>query len=455
MPVPCSVRSLLRDFGIQPEMTPYAREDPTFFDTPMDMGSFFSQVPFDAYAKDYFARGRAFMAAREQLMAQSDVKRARDENEAAICKITENRSESSIDDLKALRARRKELAALYDEELVKVGGRICGEYFGAPFFEQMRVLLYKDRVLLSTLSNLRAVEPALARLRLPSLEGKPVFTHHFKQLTQALEAGRQIAVTGGPCLFGRDEVTIRVCLRSGAVYSMDYSMGKDKDLPEDVETLLTHQASDVADISFINMKPALTAEEFNSLYILFLTADALGAPLAFPIPDMSYMKYMREVTSALAPSVRDAACRRYEQVLFDICDLYLNRIQGLKREFPKVETRVMHMRDEALCKLFEHERDKYFTRRHFYKSLTGNPLRVSSIYDYVAMPALPFYVFGIRDVLHINSTDEIDPHIKCVKEHKQAVNFSALFYPERISADGLNTIFYATREDKEYGREER
>ena len=66
------------------------------------------------------------------------------------------------------------------------------------------------------------------------------------------------------------------------------------------------------------------------------------------------------------------------------------------------------------------------------------------------MPALPFYLLGIRDILEIDSVDETDSFRKCGKAHKGTINLSCILYPEKLSSDGKNTVYHANQEFKEY-----
>ena len=72
------------------------------------------------------------------------------------------------------------------------------------------------------------------------------------------------------------------------------------------------------------------------------------------------------------------------------------------------------------------------------------------IQDYITMPALPYYLWGITDIIQIDSLDETDSYRKCAKLHKGVLKLYGMLYPERLSGDGENTIFYAPMEYKEY-----
>ena len=66
------------------------------------------------------------------------------------------------------------------------------------------------------------------------------------------------------------------------------------------------------------------------------------------------------------------------------------------------------------------------------------------------MPALPFYLLGIKDILEIDSVDETDSYRKCARAHKGIFNLSCILYPEKLSADGRNTVYHAEQEYKDY-----
>ena len=68
------------------------------------------------------------------------------------------------------------------------------------------------------------------------------------------------------------------------------------------------------------------------------------------------------------------------------------------------------------------------------------------------MPALPYYVFGSKYILEVNSMDETDSYRKCRKAHKNEVVMGCILFPELLSGDGENTIYCTTLEYKEYGK---
>ena len=64
-------------------------------------------------------------------------------------------------------------------------------------------------------------------------------------------------------------------------------------------------------------------------------------------------------------------------------------------------------------------------------------------------PLVP-YLLGIRDILEIDSVDETDSFRKCGNAHKGTINLSCILYPEKLSADGKNTVYHAKQEFKDY-----
>ena len=66
------------------------------------------------------------------------------------------------------------------------------------------------------------------------------------------------------------------------------------------------------------------------------------------------------------------------------------------------------------------------------------------------MPALPYYIYGIKNIVQVDSIDETDSYRKCRLAHKNVMELSGILYPERISRDGENAIFFTTPAYKEY-----
>jgi hypothetical protein len=113
----------------------------------------------------------------------------------------------------------------------------------------------------------------------------------------------------------------------------------------------------------------------------------------------------------------------------------------------------LHERDEKNLNIFYEQRDKYF--EHYRHS--RNTARFSSkigkdepVYDYISVLAAPFYFWNTKNIIQADPTEETDSMEKCAKIHKKEFSLTGIMYPEIISKNGVDTIFYAKKEHKIY-----
>lgn len=164
---------------------------------------------------------------------------------------------------------------------------------------------------------------------------------------------------------------------------------------------------------------------------------------------MSYIKFFSNIVEPISKKVAEDAIERFKVEAFKISDMYLEVISLMQLEYPEVEVAVVHGRDEALCQTYYKQREPFLTPTVI-RRLTAVRGKTDAVLDYITMPALPYYLWGIRDIIQMDSLDETDSYRKCCRIHKGHLNLYAMMYPERLSGDGENTIFYAPLKYKEY-----
>lgn len=71
-------------------------------------------------------------------------------------------------------------------------------------------LRFKNTVNISDFEGIKKKVPALSQAEFPDKEQTPYFTANLGKLQEALNAGRKVAVEGGPCLFGAHEVDVEI-----------------------------------------------------------------------------------------------------------------------------------------------------------------------------------------------------------------------------------------------------
>lgn len=343
----------------------------------------------------------------------------------------------------------------------------CPDLFGFPivsgnFYDTgqngygKKKLLFKNSVNISDFAGILKKIPELDKMDFPGRDTMPFFTKNLGKIQEVLEEGRPIAVEGGPCLFGVSDVEVEICMKDRICRTFDYCTGKrhgvalNSENGDDMETFFEKYPDQIERVVFHDHKKGITSQEYESILYVFQAAAALHGTAVIPLPDMSYSKYLSAVIRNLDYDQRQQIIKDFHRVSWRICDLYINLIHQMEKTYPDVKCIIVHERDQKLCSKFYTERQPYIERNKILRMITSMPKRKESVKDYVSMPALPYYLLGIKDILEIDSVDETDSFRKCAKAHKGVINLSCILYPERLSRDGKNTIYQAGQEYKEY-----
>jgi len=456
--MPTTLRQILEAKAVRLQDTIYSRAVDPVIDFPMNIGDFFELTRDGAGVSDFGLLNNLYRLAES--------KKKNDEYRA-ICaelgrinarlkemKSSENNSEELITEKLSLRRSKKRLNAektaleeLYFaqsvEEMKKEGD------FGPAF------LTYKNTFYCSNFAEIASILPQVKAVDTPKLREMPLFVRGIRDLSQALKNAAPLGIIGGPCLFGAYEVTIDVHQEDGQVVQFDFSTGRKYDennvlTDYDIESYLSNRRKDIIRLGLNNNKRGVTYQEYLSMQYLFEFAVVLGAKVVIPIPDISYLKFFKGVTEPVADDIKEPAFKDFEIISYDIADLYLKVIDDLRLRYPEVECQVLHGRDTYLCELFYDKRERYIHKLLRMGQVTGEKGKTEAIIDYITMLALPYYVYGIRNVLQIDSVDEADSMRKCMKMHSPEVTFHSILFPEYISGDGVHTVYYAPLEFKDY-----
>lgn len=318
-----------------------------------------------------------------------------------------------------------------------------------------QILMYKNCLEICDFALLRGLLPQLAPVSYTKRDKMPYFTAGLAAMAEKIRCGGQVAVEGGPCLFGTDEVRVEVVRKDGRKDYFDYNTGKayleSGEETADFREFATAHAREIKALRFENRKRGLTPQEWAFIKYPFEIAQALGAPLVIPIPDVSYAKYLDALLKDADEPVRREALEAFRAVSHSICDMHLAVIRRMQQLHNTVRCEVVHERDTQLCRKYYEARAPYMERNKVIRNLTGIPEKLESIKDYVSMPALPLYLYGISNVIEVDSMDEADSFRKCRKAHKGSLNLACVLFPELLSSDRIHTIFDAPLDRKEYG----
>ena len=88
------------------------------------------------------------------------------------------------------------------------------------------ILRYKDCVEVLDFRMLTEILPQLGSVDYSIRDNLPYFTAGLAGIAEKLRAGEKVAVEGGPCLFGTDEVTVEIIRKDGRKDFFDYNTGK-------------------------------------------------------------------------------------------------------------------------------------------------------------------------------------------------------------------------------------
>ncbi|MBR1737775.1 MAG: hypothetical protein IJ736_12290 [Firmicutes bacterium] len=109
--------------------------------------------------------------------------------------------------------------------------------FSGDFYQYVdNSLLFKNIANVNDFEQTVNLFPAFENIQYYDRMNMPYFTNDLEMLKEAVENGEKIAVEGGPCLFGINEVLVNVRLKNGQVRLFDYANGK-ADMNESNELL--------------------------------------------------------------------------------------------------------------------------------------------------------------------------------------------------------------------------
>lgn len=452
-----TIRQILEKNHVNEADSVYARDSEAVKDFAISAGDFF-EMAADPEALTVYGCGAA--AKRQTLEEQTALRLEQIRRRLkALKNDEEDLTHAHADEIRQLRMEKKRLmdggaAVPLDSGASRGGMPIDGGTFGSDLANSAprAMIVFKNCLYAMSFRALQRFIPPLSQVCFRASDQMPLFTKNMAALKMAVDTGRPLGISGGPCLFGVNEVLVNVMLWDGSLLTYDFSSGRHFMATGDARDLtldMIEFGDRVKGISFINQKQSVTTQEYDSIHCLFEIARALGAKLAIPLPDMSYIKFWTNILEPLPGKIAEDAIAAFKAVAFKISDMYLEVIRLMQLEYPQVEAMVVHERSTELCRIFYEEREKYLTPA-LIRRLTAVRGKTEAVLDYITMPALPYYLWGIRDVIQMDSLDETDSYRKCCKIHKGILNLYAMMYPERLSGDRAHTIFYAPLAYKEY-----
>ena len=321
---------------------------------------------------------------------------------------------------------------------------------------EKKSIIYKTFVEINDHKMVEKKLPQFKDTKWPFRDQMPYFVSGLEDFCAAIERGDPTAITGGPCFFGEYEVDMVFTMKDGTekVYDFTTRRRTATDRVSQEAEFTKKNAAEVVDVFFRNHKTLLDTEEYDSILYLFELAKATGSALTIPTVDFAYEKYLDAMIESLPEQIRLNAKARFREVADSIIEMYDRLFEFFKAKYPEVKCAMMSSKNKDLLELYYSKRQPFVEKTATRRIISGIQEKIESVKDYITLPALPYYFWGIKHVLEVDYLGETDSFWKCRKMHKGEMKLSALLYPIRISADGWRTLFSTERKYKEYIKEE-
>ena len=453
-----TIYELLEQKDIPKEDTIYFLAKDEINDFPMTAGNFFQIQSADkwrgeSWIEDFFQKKleekEEDLIFRKLLMMAEEIK-----TRIRGIKAEDPKGYGHMAQLRSLRHVKHSIENALEELRLIYQSEVEQEMKKAYGIRDRKLLVYKNTVCLGCFDDLECRIPSLRKTRLQWIRSMPLLLKNVDAIQNAVVTNVPIGLVGGPCLFGLYEVEIVVQHKDGMCFSYDFSSGHHYDRAGqktfDFGDHVRQYAGKITSIRFVNWKRGVTSQEHDSLEVLFDVGSVLGAKVAIVIPDFSYLKYLSTVIAPLDNDIKRRAVDEFRIIAHRISDLYLSRIEELRRQYPNVEVRLLHDRDPQTCEIFHTGREAFFRNSGLIRRLTAKREKTDAVFDYISMLAVPYYIWGTPQVIQIDNLDETDSFRKCKKVHKDAFSLSAILFSEKLSGNGEQTIFNAPLEFKDY-----
>ncbi|MCH5281449.1 MAG: hypothetical protein J1E61_08255 [Lachnospiraceae bacterium] len=453
-----TIHELLEKNAVLKEETIYFLEKDEINHFPMTAGDFFQIESKDKWKKESWVENlfQKKLQIKEQDPAYQELLHGVKKIKELIGRIknADPKGYGHMAQLRSLRFAKKSMEHAMEELRLTYQWEINQEMEQAYGIWDRKLFVYKNTVCLGSFEDLVRQVPAFHKVEHNWIRKTPLLLRNIRAIQEAVANKIPMGLVGGPCLFGLYEVEILVQHKDGSRFSYDFSSGHYYD-KADQKTFgfadhIRQYPDNIESIHFITRKKGITSQEEDSLAILFDVGAALGAKVAVIIPDISYLKYLSSVIAPLDPAMKEQTIREFRTEAHKIADMYLNRVEELKKQYEDVEVFVLHDRNEEACRIFHQSREAYFQNSGLIRRMTAKREKADAVFDYISMLAFPYYLWKTPQVIQVDNLDETDSYRKCSKVHKEAFSLSAILYSDKLSKNGEQTIFNAPLQYKGY-----
>ncbi len=323
--------------------------------------------------------------------------------------------------------------------------------------EQVMSVCYKDSMYAADFYEFQTCHKAWTGEDYDLLASRPWFVSSLERVRELLKSGREVGIEGGSCLFGTDEIHFILTLKNGEVHKFDFNTlqeirpGREfyHGMTQELFDFMQMRGDQVAAALVECPKRAITIDEYEAVNFLFLLSRGLRAKLVVTIPDMSYDKTFSAAFSGMDKEIYEPFHKSFLSECRRMTKLSINLIRNLADREGVTDYEIFYSGNERLCRIFEEKRS-VFLDRYAKKFLTRRDGMADALTDYICMPAMPFYLYGIKDVIEVNRLEECPSIEKCRRMHRSALNLCDILYTQKPGRNGKTAGFYADMEHKEY-----
>ncbi len=289
------------------------------------------------------------------------------------------------------------------------------------------------------------------------LAERPWFVSSLERVRELLSSGRKVGIEGGSCLFGTDEMHFILTLENGDVHRFDFNTLQEIEpgrefyhgMTQELFQFMQKSADQVVGAAVECPKRAITIDEYEAIHFLFLLSRGLDAKLIITIPDMSYDKTFAAAFSGMNPELYEPFHEKFLAECRRMTKLSINLIHNLAAREGVADYEIFYSGNERLLRIFEKKRGVYL-ERYEKKFLTKRDGMMGALTDYICMPAMPLYLYGLKDVIEVNRLEECPSIEKCRRIHRSSLNLCDILYTQKPGTNGKTAGFYADMNHKEY-----
>ena len=278
-----------------------------------------------------------------------------------------------------------------------------------------------------------AINDTLPNINEDIIKDEPVFGVSINNLKHLNKVN--YAIEGSPCLFGKDTIYLKLRTTNNIEQKFDMFFS-DKNLYEFVKKNNIKQA----ELIYENI--SLDQGQYKLLERIIFIASRLSLPCIIGCPDIGYRDYFEKLCTLIPNS--GYLQQEYYSILDKFTELFNIKINELKDKHSNIHITFFNFKQTELVDKFKQYQAKL---KDNFKRNIENPLKKIAYFNFTLLPALPFILYGKKNIIEINTIMELE-NIKYVKKLFPEIKISAITFPLIGNKQNDNASLFSNKEDK-------